>query len=55
MFVWAKAPDMIDNIEKHLDDILYKAGVFITPGRIFGSNGERFIRVSLCAKKGRYN
>ncbi|MDP4267300.1 MAG: aminotransferase class I/II-fold pyridoxal phosphate-dependent enzyme [Bacteroidota bacterium] len=51
MFVWAKSPDYISNIEEYLDSILYNAGVFLTPGKIFGSNGERFIRVSLCSSK----
>ena len=32
------------------DRILYEAGVFITPGFIFGKNGENYIRISLCAK-----
>jgi aspartate/methionine/tyrosine aminotransferase len=32
------------------EKILHEARVFITPGFIFGSNGERYIRISLCAK-----
>ena len=32
------------------DKVLYEAGVFITPGFIFGKNGEDYIRISLCAK-----
>jgi aspartate/methionine/tyrosine aminotransferase len=51
MFVWAKIPDSIENVEKFVDNILYQANVFITPGFIFGSNGERYIRASLCASK----
>lgn len=51
MFVWAKVPESVDSVEKLVDDILYKANVFITPGFIFGSNGERFIRASLCASQ----
>jgi len=51
MFVWAKVPDSIESIEKLVDDILYKANVFITPGFIFGSNGDRYIRASLCANE----
>ena len=51
MFVWAKSPDNIQNIEVFLDNILYNAGVFITPGKIFGTNGERFLRISLCSTK----
>lgn len=51
MFVWAKVPDSIESVEKLVDDILYKANVFITPGFIFGSNGDRYIRASLCANE----
>ena len=51
MFVWAKAPDEVESVEKLVDEILYKADVFITPGFIFGSNGGRYIRASLCANE----
>jgi hypothetical protein len=51
LFVWAKVPESIESVEKLVDDILYKANVFITPGFIFGSNGDRYIRASLCANK----
>ena len=36
--------------EKVSDRILYEAGVFITPGFIFGKNGRDYVRISLCAK-----
>lgn len=49
MFVWAKAPDSIDDVASFLDGILYGTGVFITPGLIFGKNGRRYARVSTCA------
>jgi aspartate/methionine/tyrosine aminotransferase len=49
LFVWAKAPDEIKDVEKWIDEILYGTKVFITPGFIFGENGKRFIRISLCA------
>jgi LL-diaminopimelate aminotransferase len=49
LFVWAKVPSTILDVEKWIDEILYSTKVFITPGFIFGSNGERFIRISLCA------
>ena len=49
LFVWGKIPDSINDVEKMVDEILYQANVFITPGFIFGSNGNRFVRVSLCA------
>jgi LL-diaminopimelate aminotransferase len=49
LFVWAKVPNEIKNVEKWIDDILYNAKVFITPGFIFGTAGERYIRISLCS------
>jgi aspartate/methionine/tyrosine aminotransferase len=49
LFVWAKVPDSILNVEKWIDEILYATKVFITPGFIFGKTGERFIRISLCS------
>lgn len=51
MFVWAKVPDEVEEVEKWIDGVLTGAQVFITPGFIFGSNGERFIRISLCSKQ----
>jgi aspartate/methionine/tyrosine aminotransferase len=51
MFVWGKVSDELENVEELVDDVLYKANVFITPGFIFGSNGSRYIRASLCANK----
>lgn len=53
MFVWAKAPEKITDIEAFLDDILYSEGIFFAPGKIFGSNGEGYIRASLCAPESR--
>ena len=47
LFVWAKIPDYEIGSEELINDILYNAGVFITPGFIFGSNGNRYIRISL--------
>jgi len=48
LFVWAKAPENIKDVEKWIDEILYATKVFITPGFIFGEAGRRYIRVSLC-------
>jgi aspartate/methionine/tyrosine aminotransferase len=48
LFVWAKAPAEIADVEKWIDEILYGTKVFITPGFIFGEAGRRFIRISLC-------
>jgi aspartate/methionine/tyrosine aminotransferase len=49
MFIWAKIDDSEKDCYSFVDKILDKAGVFITPGAIFGSSGNRYIRVSLCA------
>ena len=49
LFVWAKAPDHVTDVEKWLDVILYECKVFITPGFIFGEGGRRYIRLSLCS------
>ncbi|WP_317193588.1 pyridoxal phosphate-dependent aminotransferase [Marivirga aurantiaca] len=51
MFVWAKAPGHIKNVEEFVNEILQKAKVFISPGQIFGSNGEGYVRVSLCSSR----
>ena len=51
MFLWGRIPDEIDSAETLTERILHEAGVFITPGFIFGSNGNRYIRISLCAKE----
>lgn len=48
LFVWAKLPYGVPSAEKFIDDILYDKDIFITPGTIFGSNGEGYIRFSLC-------
>jgi LL-diaminopimelate aminotransferase len=48
LFVWAKAPAHIQDVEKWIDEILYGTKVFITPGFIFGEAGRRYIRISLC-------
>lgn len=49
LFVWGRIPEDIINCELYVEEILESTGVFITPGFIFGSNGERYIRISLCA------
>jgi len=50
MFVWAKLPSGLSS-EAFIDTILQKHHIFIAPGTIFGSNGEGYIRFSLCAPK----
>jgi LL-diaminopimelate aminotransferase len=49
LFIWAKTPDKVTDVEKWIDEILYGTKVFITPGFIFGDTGKRYIRISLCA------
>ena len=49
LFVWAKLPEHIE-AEAFIDKILYEKDIFITPGTIFGSQGEGYIRFSLCAQ-----
>lgn len=51
MFLWGRIPEKYDNVEQLTERVLHEARVFITPGFIFGSNGERYIRISLCAKE----
>ncbi|MBR6250290.1 MAG: aminotransferase class I/II-fold pyridoxal phosphate-dependent enzyme [Bacteroidales bacterium] len=50
LFVWGRIPDNWKSAEALSDEILHKTGIFITPGFIFGSQGERFLRISLCSK-----
>ena len=50
MFLWGRIPEHYANVEELTERVLHEARVFITPGFIFGSNGERYIRISLCAK-----
>ena len=54
MFVWAKVPDEIDDVEVWVDDILFNASVLITPGFIFGEQGRRYVRVSLCSNESQF-
>ena len=51
MFLWGRIPSIYNNVEELTERVLHQARVFITPGFIFGTNGERYIRISLCAKE----
>lgn len=51
MFLWGRIPDSYNDVEELTERVLHEARVFITPGFIFGSNGKRYIRISLCAKE----
>jgi aspartate/methionine/tyrosine aminotransferase len=54
MFLWAKIPDGRRS-EEFVDEILQGSNVFITPGTVFGTNGEGYIRISLCSNKEMFN
>ncbi len=52
LFVWAELPqDFEGDCYAFSDRVLERCGVFVTPGGIFGSEGNRYIRISLCAKR----
>jgi aspartate/methionine/tyrosine aminotransferase len=51
MFLWGRIPKSYNDVEELTEKVLHEARVFITPGFIFGSNGKRYIRISLCAKE----
>ncbi|MBK7099181.1 MAG: aminotransferase class I/II-fold pyridoxal phosphate-dependent enzyme [Sphingobacteriales bacterium] len=55
MFVWAKIPDRYKDCYEIADEVLYNSNVFITPGGIFGSAGNRYIRISLCGSIERFD
>lgn len=50
MFLWGRIPDSYADVEELTERVLHEARVFITPGFIFGTNGKRYVRLSLCAK-----
>ena len=54
MFLWGRIPDHYADVEELTERVLHEARVFITPGFIFGSNGKRYIRISLCAKEDKF-
>ena len=51
MFLWGRIPDHYADVEELTEKVLHEAHVFLTPGFIFCSNGQRFIRISLCCKE----
>ncbi len=53
MFLWGRIPDKYGDAEQLTERVLHEARVFITPGFIFGSNGARYLRISLCASDNR--
>jgi len=53
LFVWGRIPESVPDCESYVENILQKCLVFLTPGFIFGENGKRYIRISLCANEQR--
>ncbi len=53
MFLWSRIPDSYNNVEELTERVLHEARVFLTPGFIFGTNGARYVRISLCCKDDR--
>ena len=53
LFLWGRIPDSIDSGVQLADTLLYELGIFVTPGMVFGSNGDKYIRISLCATQER--
>lgn len=51
LFIWAKVPENYNNGEDFSNYLLHEKGIFASPGHIFGSNGEQYIRFSLCANQ----
>lgn len=51
LFVWAKLPKGITSSEKFIDEVLYQKNIFIVPGTVFGTNGEGYVRFSLCLEE----
>jgi len=49
LFLWGRIPERVESCTSLTDDLLSKVHLFLTPGIIFGKNGERYIRISLCA------
>lgn len=48
LFLWGRIPDSVKSCEQFTDELLKETNLFITPGFIFGRNGERYVRISLC-------
>ena len=54
MFLWGRIPDSYADAEELTEKVLHEARVFLTPGFIFGSNGRRYVRISLCANEQKF-
>jgi len=54
LFLWAKLPANMSSSEELVDHILYEYKVFLSPGFIFGTQGQGYIRISLCANESQF-
>lgn len=54
MFLWGRIPEDLKDAETLTERVLHEARVFITPGFIFGTNGRRYVRISLCATEEKF-
>ena len=55
LFVWGKISDEFKTSEEFVDELLHQKNIFIAPGSIFGSNGEGYVRISLCCDEKKLN
>ena len=53
LFLWGRIPEDAESGVQVADALLYELGIFVTPGMVFGSNGDKYIRISLCATQER--
>lgn len=53
LFLWGRIPEQMQDGVQLADMLLYELGIFVTPGMVFGSNGDRYVRISLCATQER--
>lgn len=53
LFLWGRIPETMSDGVQLADMLLYELGIFVTPGMVFGSNGDKYIRISLCATQER--
>lgn len=53
LFLWGRVPDSVADGAAMADKLLYNYDIFLTPGFIFGTGGDQYIRISLCATKER--
>jgi aspartate/methionine/tyrosine aminotransferase len=54
LFLWAKLPANISSSEELVDHLLYEYKVFLSPGFIFGTQGQGYVRISLCANENQF-